>query len=46
VTPSFLGLGLGRPEEPVELAEPVAAAVDVDDVHVVKQAVEDLGGWS
>ena len=39
------GGGSGRAlEEPVEVAQPVAAAVDVDDVHVVEQAVEDGGG--
>ena len=36
--------GVGRPEEAVDLSEPVAAAVDVDDVYVVRQAVEDRGG--
>jgi hypothetical protein len=35
------GLGL---QELVELAEPVAAPVDVDDVHVMEEAVEDRGG--
>ena len=33
-----------RLEEAVELAQAVAAAVDVDDVHVVKEAVEDRRG--
>ena len=31
-------------EQAVEFSEPVAAAVDMDDVHVVKQAIEDGGG--
>jgi hypothetical protein len=44
VTSSYLRLGLSRLEEPIELAEPLNAAVDVNDVHVVKPAVEDSGG--
>lgn len=32
-----------RPDA-VDLAEPVAATIDVDDVPVVNQAVEDRGG--
>ena len=31
-------------QEPVELAQPVAPPVDVDEVHVVQQAVDDRGG--
>lgn len=46
--PSFTSRGRRgdgvRPEQPIELAEAVGAAVDVDDVHVVEQAVEDGGG--
>ena len=41
---SLRGSGVGRPEEAVDLSEPVAAAVDVDDVYVAQQAVEDRGG--
>ena len=31
-------------QEPVEFAQPVASPVDVDDVHVVQQAVPDRSG--
>ena len=31
-------------QESVEFPQPVAPPVDVDDVHVVDQAVEDGGG--
>ena len=41
---SLRGSGVGRPEEAVDLSEPVAAAVDVGDVYVVQQAVRDRGG--
>ena len=41
---SLRGSGVGRPQEAVDLLEPVAAVVDVDDVYVVQQAVEDRGG--